>query len=489
MSETSLELSEKYKKALINSGMGLWELNTLTKRLTWDEGFRILLEKCEGSYEGHIDEEFENVFIDDRENLQNYLKKILADDSEINAHFRILTKKQNIKYIKMNAYRVKHDGKLIALIGISLDVTSESLLQNDVVNSREFTENVLNAIPEPIFVKNAKNEIIYANSEYAKFINKSNEDFIGKKESEVLCERMASVFLENEYEVFKNNISSEKEKTFIDSQGKSTNVVLKKTPLFLGTSEKIIVGVVHDITESKSIQNSLVEQSKMASLGEMASEMAHEVNNPLMIIQGKSQLLQDKISSQPIDLISCQNDLVQIEINCMRIDKLIKSLKSISRKADEDPFEEISLFELIDEAIEICKERFKRKKLNLYVNADAGIDHTFTTRARPSEIVQVVVNLLNNSYDAICNQDRGWVRIYVSLTFDIYSIQITDSGSKIPQEVAKKMMSPFFTTKPTGKGTGLGLSVSKQIIENHTGELYYDPNGNNTRFVFTLPRI
>lgn len=384
MFKNSLELTEKYQNALIFAGMGLWELNIATRQITWDEGYRRLLQKDQGQYEGHLNEELDNIYEEDRDRLRIYLKKILSDDSDISVFFRVYTKKKEIKYIRTSAHRVKKDDKLVSIVGINWDVTAESLLRSEIGMTEDFAE-----------------------------------------------------------------------------------IILK---------------------DSMRIQNSLIEQSKMASLGEMASEMAHEVNNPLMIIMGKSQLLQDKISTPNFDIVSCQSDLMQIEINCLRIDKLIKSLKSISRKADQDPFEDVSVFKLIDEAIEICKERFRKKRLNLYVRSDPIIDYTFTTKARPSEIVQVLVNLLNNSYDAICNQDRGWIRINVSLAYEIYNIEVVDSGAKIEADVAKKMMSPFFTTKPTGKGTGLGLSVSKQIIENHYGELYYDPNGDNTRFVFTLPK-
>ena len=387
MFKNSVELAEKYQKALLCARMGLWELNIASRHVIWDEGFRILLDKGEGQYEGSLSQDFDKIHEEDRDRLQIYLKEILLEDSnhrEISVFFRIYSHQKEIKYIRTTAYGVRENGKLVSFVGISWDVTRESLLQSEVHATIDSTENILK--------------------------------------------------------------------------------------------------------DSLRIQNSLIEQSKMASLGEMASEMAHEVNNPLMIIMGKSQLLQDKISSPNFDMVSCQSDLMQIEINCMRIDKLIKSLKSISRKADQDPFEDVSVFKLIDEAIEICKERLSRRRLNLYVRSDPFIDYTYTTKARPSEIVQVLVNLLNNSYDAICNQDRGWIKINVTLAYEIYSIEVIDSGPKIDSNIEKKMMSPFYTTKPTGKGTGLGLSVSKQIIENHYGELYYDPSGENTRFVFTLPK-
>jgi C4-dicarboxylate-specific signal transduction histidine kinase len=104
-------------------------------------------------------------------------------------------------------------------------------------------------------------------------------------------------------------------------------------------------------------------------------------------------------------------------------------------------------------------------------------------------MVQVMVNLLNNSYDAIEGQPLGWARINLTVPANFFQIEITDSGDEIEYDVAQRMMDPFFTTKVTGKGTGLGLSISKDIILNHNGELFYDPKSDNTRFVFTLPKV
>lgn len=368
--------------------------------------------------------------------------------------------------------------------------TTGSLLEIELTKTKEFTENILNVIPDAIYVKNEKHEVIYANAEYEKLVGKKKEEFIGKNDCACFPKELADVCRQHDSYVFQNNIPNENDEVIIDGLGRLRNITIKRTPLNMSPTVKMLVGVICDVTDTKSIQDSLIEQSKMASLGEMAADIAHEVNNPLMIILGKSHLLLEKIDSNNIDLVNVKKDLEQIEKNCIRIDKIIKSLKAVTRKADLDPFEEVSVLKLIDEAFEISKERFKRKKLNLLSISDEVIDYNYKTRARPSEIVQVLVNLLNNSFDAIQDQESGWARIGLSLQADgQFLIEVTDSGSEIEPEVAEKMMEPFFTTKTAGKGTGLGLSVSKQIIQNHGGELFYDASSANTRFVFTLPKL
>lgn len=113
----------------------------------------------------------------------------------------------------------------------------------------------------------------------------------------------------------------------------------------------------------------------------------------------------------------------------------------------------------------------------------------FFFNGRQAQIEQVLLNLLNNSFDAIQSTPDRWIHITARLENHRVLILVTDSGTGIPNDVQQKMLQPFFTTKEVGKGTGLGLSISKGIIEDHQGQLYYDPKNKNTCFVIDLPEI
>ena len=490
MPESSLEVLKKYQKTLSFAGMGLWELDITTNILSWDEGFRILYNLGKGEYSCEKEEWYKRVLAEDRPAIGKNFKDVMLNDSEIDIKFRASTNLNELKFIRSRGYKIKKNNKVVKLVGIQWDVTTESLLKNELTKAKEFTENILNAIPDPLFVKNQEHEVIYVNSEYEKLVGKKKEEIIGKNDYGFFPKELADICWKNDADVFKNNTPNENEEMVIDSEGRVRNILTKKTPVSLSKTEKILLGVIRDITDLKNIQHSLLNQSKMASIGEMAAEIAHEVNNPLMIIQGKSQLLIEKINSKNVNMLNCKKDLEQIEKNCDRITKIIKTLKSITRKSDSDPFEKVSILKLIDEAFELSRDRFRKKKLNLFIISNDKIDYSFKTNARPSEVVQVLVNLLNNSYDAIQDQVSGWARIKLSLQKDNnFLIEITDSGPEISPAVAKSIMEPFFSTKATGEGTGLGLSISKQIIEAHKGELSYDSSSPDTRFIFTLPKL
>lgn len=227
----------------------------------------------------------------------------------------------------------------------------------------------------------------------------------------------------------------------------------------------------------------LVQSSKMASLGEMAGSMAHEINNPLTIILGKlntiTMTLRDmNVKSEPVD-----DEISKIKKNVDRIDRIVKGLKNYSRSSFHDPFELSHLKEIIMETLDLCLETLKAENINVIVK---DIPSVFL-HCRQGQISQVLINLLNNSRDAIAQQPDKWIEIDFDIDKKSVRIFVTDSGPGIPKEVIANIMTPFFTTKMRNKGTGLGLSISKDIVEIHNGKIWIDENYPHTRFVIELP--
>ena len=478
------ELLKKYQTAMGNANMGLSTLDIATGIIHWDDNYRNLYELPDGQTEGTIEEWFSYLHEDDHERIQSYFGQFLQGDAKIHIYYRIKVRNNRVKRIRASGTRIFKDGQLTGFEGICWEDSSPMLLQYDVGNSKRFTDAVLETIPDPLFVKNERHEVIYANREYEEFVGMKRIEFIGRSDYEFFPKETADRFWRRDDEAFLALTPLQNEEVVVDCRGRARNVLTKKTPLRVSTDEKILVGIVRDITDMKHIQSSLIAQSKMASLGEMAAGIAHEINNPLTIIRGRALLLKEKISE-----IAFKTELDLIEQNCLRVDKIIRSLKSLSRNSGNDPFEETSVVDLLEEVYVIAKERFRENNLQLDLDIDLRISELDRTRARPSEIVQVLVNLLNNSFDAIRGQSTGWVRIGVKIVTGDYLVEVLDSGTKIESEVAARMMEPFFTTKSSGKGTGLGLSVSKQFIQNHDAELRYDNASPYTRFFFTLKKI
>lgn len=486
------ELLSKYNKALGNAKMGLWELDFATQMFQWDEGVRRLYQLKEKRYQGHFSKWLQRLHVEDADRIKNEFEAARLDQSDIDTLCRVGYEDGSYRHIRINAVKIRDEKtqKITGLVGMDWDVTNEYRLHEELNKSKFFLEKVLDAIPDPIFIKDRAHKNIFANKEFENIAGKKKPDLVGKIDSEFLSPDVADLYWRQDEDVFKNNHFVEFEENIIDANGGLRFLLTKKTSLRISDQEMVLVGVIRDITDLKKIQNSMIEQSKMASLGEMAAEIAHEVNNPLMIIQAKSQILQARLEKNPesIDVPKLVQDLQSIEKNGHRIDKIIKSLKSLSRKADQDPFEDVAIRKMIDEAIEISKERISKNQIGFSFSYDEIIDYNYMVKARPSEIVQVLVNLLNNSFDALKGTANSWIKMNLFLVDSIFFVEVIDSGPRILPTVVEKMMEPFFTTKTAGAGTGLGLSVSKQIIQNHGGILEYDASSENTKFLFQLKR-
>ncbi len=233
-------------------------------------------------------------------------------------------------------------------------------------------------------------------------------------------------------------------------------------------------------------QSTLILNSKMAALGEMAGGVAHEINNPLAIIKASASILRDHLNKAPTpDLEKLGTGLARIEETVTRIAKIVSGLRSFSRNAAQDPMDLIVVSQVIEDSFSLCSEKFKNQSIRL--TFDPGSFGQMRVLGRAAQLSQVLINLLGNSRDAIESLPNKWIDVKLNADETFISISVTDCGNGIPENVLQKIMQPFFTTKEVGKGTGLGLSISKGIIEDHKGSLTYDSSCPNTCFVIRLP--
>lgn len=226
-----------------------------------------------------------------------------------------------------------------------------------------------------------------------------------------------------------------------------------------------------------------VQSAKLTTLGEMASNIAHEINNPLTVISTLAMISKFPEAANDKE-VRFNNNIDKIIQTVDRIAKIIKSLRTFSRDSYEDPILPTSVQTIINTTSELCLQRLK----NNQVDVEIVPFEDKLIKCREFQIVQVLMNLLNNSLDALDGQKEKKVRVSVEESGKYMRILVQDNGPKIPDDVVEKMMNPFFTTKEMGKGTGLGLAISKGIIENHNGHFYFDKNRAETTFVIELPK-
>ncbi len=226
--------------------------------------------------------------------------------------------------------------------------------------------------------------------------------------------------------------------------------------------------------------------SRLASLGEMAGGIAHEINNPLAIINGLLERVLWQISQKDFSKDEIIANVNRASSAVIRISRIIISLLRIAHKSDDtESFENIKAENLFEDVLNISKEKFKTSKVILELAPIPDV----TVRTKPVLISQVLLNLLNNAYEHIIQlgEDRKSLKIYFKHDMTKLTVFVENSGPKISEVIQDKIFQPFFTTKEIGKGTGLGLSISKGILESLNEQIWLEKSLPKTTFCFTLP--
>lgn len=264
-------------------------------------------------------------------------------------------------------------------------------------------------------------------------------------------------------------------------------------PYALTNGEYAQIAITNDITEKveseREIEHqkqALIHSSRLASLGEMAGGIAHEINNPLGIIMGTAGHLKLHMRRQGIQDELLEEGFASIEDTVRRISSIIKGLRSFSRDASGEDFKTTSISSIVYETLELTREKLKNNNVDL----QCSMDFDPLIACQPIQISQVIMNLLVNAMHAITPLEEKWITIETERSaHDHVDLKVTDSGRGISPEHRSKIMEPFYTTKPVGQGTGLGLSISAGIIKTHNGTLDINIQSPNTQFVITLPIV
>lgn len=223
----------------------------------------------------------------------------------------------------------------------------------------------------------------------------------------------------------------------------------------------------------------LMKASNLIVLGEMSAGIAHEINNPLQSLSLNLMVMKEKFP-QP-DLIShhsINESLIQ------KMGKMVQGLKDLSKSDQQNDSEVFVFSKIMEDVLAITAGRIKKNNIQVFIHDE----NLLKTRASKVQITQVLINLFNNSIDAVKQLDVKWIKVEVERWDQFLQISISDSGKGISSHIADCMMQPFFTTKDRNHGTGLGLSISKSIIEKNNGSLFYDSSSENTKFIILLPK-
>ena len=249
--------------------------------------------------------------------------------------------------------------------------------------------------------------------------------------------------------------------------------------LRLEASRKAMIHIMGDLRETtaeiqrreqelRDKQEQLVQAGKMATLGELTTGVAHELNNPLNNIGLFVGNVIDHVRAKRIDEERILHDLGRVMEQVKKATEIISHLRTFGRAAPVS-IERVSMRDVIERSLSLMHEQLRLREIDVRLEADRGPEPA--VQGNSIQLEQVVINLLTNARDALASAATKKIEIECGVSGSVVTLVVRDTGSGIPAGLEQRIFDPFFTTKEVGSGTGLGLSITYAIIEEHHGTI------------------
>ena len=379
-------------------------------------------------------------------------------------------------------------GEIEAVIEMNLDITHRKQLEEKLEKSEKKYYAIFNNIPNPVFVLDEQTLEILDCNESVKFV-------YGYPKIQIIKRSFLELFVEEERDVYASKIKSS---AFINRvKNKSNDGQILYVNIRVSPSEypgqKVLLVTTSDITQMLETEQQLIQASKMATLGEMSTGVAHELNQPLAVIKTASDYFMRKIKKkEPIDEEILYTMATEINSHVERATNIINHMRQFGRKS-EISVAAVQVNHVLKNAFQIFSQQLKLREIEVDWNLEENLPEIM---ADSSRLEQVFINLLINARDAIEEHWRskekkeGEKRISLKTISEgkTVIVEVRDTGTGIQETIQDKIFEPFFTTKKVGQGTGLGLSISYGILKDYGGSIKALNNkGGGTRFVIKFP--
>lgn len=343
---------------------------------------------------------------------------------------------------------------------------------------------ILESIPYGVITTNQDGTITTFNYGAEKLTHYTKEEALNQSITElpVISQKDKPVLLKTLQE---GKAFNEIESYIIDKEGNKRDVRMYMS-LFKGASTVPIgsIFVIRDVSEIKKMEDFLKQKERMASVGQLTAGIAHEIKNPINIIQAAAEAaaleVEDDDEPSPETISDFMNDILETSD---RMNLLLTDFLQLAKgKNDDSKKETIDLITLLEELFHLLSHKFQNNDISVFT------EYTKTKAyitGNKNEITQVFLNLFLNSHQAMTDGGTLYTRVLSSRTN--WQIEIMDNGKGIPESKLKWIFNPFYSTK--GEGTGLGLSIAHEIIKRHDGEIWVESEpGHQTTFIIQLPK-
>ncbi len=380
-------------------------------------------------------------------------------------------------------------GEVVAAMEMCLDITPRKELERELTKSEQKYQAIFSNIPNPVFVLDHETLNILD-------CNQSVEAVYGITRERLMSSSFLDLFRPSERERYAREL---REHEVIDravhmaAEGRRIFVTIRVSPSEYG-GHKVWLVTTSDITKRLETEQKFIQAGKMATLGEMAAGVAHELNQPLTVIKAASGFILGRVGrgqEVPPELLA---DLArEVDGHVDRASRIINHLREFGRKPDMQ-LSPAQANDILRRALDIFSQQLKLREIEVVFDLAENLPPVMADAGR---LEQVFVNLLINARDAIEERwaaappgDEGKrITLETRQEDGQVVIRMADNGAGIPKGVMERIFEPFFTTKKVGQGTGLGLSISYGNIQDMGGSIKVDSaEGRGTAFTISLPR-
>ncbi|MCL6636431.1 MAG: PAS domain S-box protein [Alicyclobacillus sp.] len=454
--------------------LGIWEWDIVNDTILWSEGARRIGHHPIAS--GRLHDFLEHmVHPEDRDAVRTALAAALRGHP-YDIEYRFLRPSGEVRFVHSQG-EVWFDpsGRAQAMIGVAYDVTQRKRAEQQLRESQERYEAVIQSVRDGIIVIDEEGKVLTWNRGAELILGYPAKERLGRPLADIIPERWRAAHqagLQNAVASGRVCHSGVREVVARHQNGEEVPLELTVSA-WQASGRTYFTGVIRDIRERKHTERLLVQAEKLSAVGQLAAGIAHEIRNPLTALKGFLQWLQTRYPDVPERYF----DLLLGEIS--RIEAITNELLALAKPRDE-AFRVHNLGSVLESVVAVLASEALLHNINIRTELSPAPP----VLAEEHQLKQVFVNLLKNAMEAM--PGGGEVTVRLSSARGEVRVDVEDNGTGMPPEVVDRLGDPFFTTKPGG--TGLGWMVTRRIIEHHRGEIAVESSlGAGTRVTVRLP--